>query len=85
MKNDMIFIPICLAVDDLNWLLSAKILIIIPAYNEEKNILKTYTKIQDFNNQNGTNYDVIVINDCSTDKTLKICKENNYPYLSCCR
>ena len=61
--------------------MSAKILIIIPAYNEEKNILKTYTKIQDFNNQNGTNYDVIVINDCSTDKTLKICKENNIPVI----
>ena len=61
--------------------MSAKILIIIPAYNEEKNILKSYTKIQDFNNQNGTNYDVIVINDCSTDKTLKICKENNIPVI----
>lgn len=61
--------------------MSAKILMIIPAYNEEKNILKTYTKIQDFNNQNGTNYDVIVINDCSTDKTLKICKENNIPVI----
>ncbi|WP_455682827.1 glycosyltransferase family 2 protein [Thomasclavelia sp.] len=59
--------------------MGAKILIIIPAYNEEENILKTYMNIRDFNNENGTNYDVIVINDCSTDSTLKICKENNIP------
>ena len=59
-----------------------KILIIIPAYNEEDCILTTYNKIMDYNVTHNTNYDVIVINDCSTDNTLKICEENNIPVIS---
>lgn len=59
-----------------------KILIIIPAYNEEANILKAYKKIIDYNKKYNTNYDVIVINDCSTDATLQICKRNNIPVIS---
>ena len=58
-----------------------KILIIIPAYNEEANILKAFNKIKKFNTENNTTYDVIVINDCSTDSTLKICLENNIPVI----
>lgn len=58
-----------------------KILIIIPAYNEEENILKTYNGITQHNEEQGTNYDVIVINDCSTDNTLKICMDNNIPVI----
>ncbi|MBQ3422249.1 MAG: glycosyltransferase, partial [Romboutsia sp.] len=46
-----------------------KVLIVIPAYNEEKNILRVYNSIMDYNKKNKTNYDVIVINDCSTDGT----------------
>ena len=59
-----------------------KILIIIPAYNEEENILKTYTKIKEYNKKNKTNYDMIVINDGSTDNTKKILKENNIPHIN---
>ena len=59
-----------------------KILIIIPAYNEEENILKTYTKIKEYNKKNKTNYDMIVINDGSTDNTKKILKENNIPNIN---
>ena len=59
-----------------------KILLIIPAYNEEECILSTYDKINKYNQENSTNYDVIVINDCSTDDTLKICKENKIPVIS---
>lgn len=59
-----------------------KILIIIPAYNEEECILTTYQKIVNYNKEYGTNYDVIVINDCSTDRTLNICQENNIPVIS---
>ena len=58
-----------------------KVLIIIPAYNEEANILKAYNKIIKYNKDNNTSYDVIVINDCSTDNTLKICIENNIPVI----
>ena len=59
-----------------------KTLVIIPAYNEEESILNTYKEIIDYNKKYNTHYDVIVINDCSTDKTLEICKTNNIPTIS---
>lgn len=62
--------------------MTEKILMIIPAYNEETNILKTYNKIREFNERHNTNYDVIVINDCSTDNTYNICIENDIPVIS---
>ena len=55
-----------------------KKLIIIPAYNEEKNIKNVITNI----NENAKDYDYIIINDCSTDNTEKVCKENNFNYIS---
>ena len=58
-----------------------KVLLIIPAYNEEDNILKTYKTIINYNKINGTNYDVIVINDGSKDKTKQILEENNIPHI----
>ena len=58
-----------------------KVLFIIPAYNEEASILKTYKQIEDYNKKNKTNYDVIVINDGSTDKTEKILCENNINHI----
>jgi glycosyltransferase involved in cell wall biosynthesis len=59
-----------------------KTLIIIPAYNEEKNILKTYKSIIDYNKKNKTNYDVIVINDGSTDNTKLVLEKNNIPHIN---
>lgn len=61
--------------------MKAKVLIIIPAYNEEKNILKTYNSVINYNKKFKTNYDVIVINDCSTDSTSSICHDNNVPVI----
>lgn len=58
-----------------------KILLIIPAYNEEKAIKKVYNGIIDYNKKNKTNYDVIVINDGSKDNTEKILVENNIPHI----
>ena len=58
-----------------------KILIIIPAYNEEENILKTYNSIIEYNKKNNMNYEVIVINDGSTDKTEEILIDNNIPHI----
>jgi len=48
-----------------------KVLVIIPAYNEEKVIENTV------NNLVNTTHDVdyVIINDCSKDNTLKICRE----------
>ena len=54
-----------------------KKLIIIPAFNEEKNILNLIKSI----NQDMSDYDYIVINDCSTDGTKRIQEENHCIYL----
>ena len=51
-----------------------KALIIIPAYNEAQNIEKVITDIK----KNTKNFDYIIINDCSTDKTKEICETNRY-------
>ena len=54
-----------------------KPLIIVPAYNEELNIEKT---IKDLTTN--TNYDYLIINDCSKDKTKEVCERNNFNVLS---
>lgn len=59
-----------------------KIILIIPAYNEEANILKTYQKIIEYNKKNKTNYEVIVINDGSKDNTQKILEDNEIPHIN---
>ena len=59
-----------------------KILLIIPAYNEQDNILNTYEKIKEYNKENKTHYDVIVINDGSKDKTEEILISNKIPYIT---
>ncbi len=50
-----------------------KVLIIIPAYNEELNILKTVEKIVNIKSNDAIDY--IIINDGSTDKTQEICQK----------
>lgn len=55
-----------------------KVLLIIPAYNEEENILNTCNKIKEFSDE----LDFIVINDGSKDNTLKILKENNLNHIN---
>ena len=58
-----------------------KILIIIPAYNEEESILKTYKSVINYSREAKIKLDVIVINDGSTDRTEEICINHNIPYL----
>ena len=55
-----------------------KTLLIIPAYNEEENILNTCNKIKEFSNE----IDFVVINDGSKDNTLKILQENNLNHIN---
>lgn len=55
-----------------------KILIIIPAYNEEKSILKVVENIQ----RHFPKADYIVINDCSKDSTEKVLVENGLNHLN---
>jgi len=59
-----------------------KVLLVIPAYNEEANILHVYNSIINYNKVNKTNYDCIVINDGSSDNTLSILKEYQIPYVN---
>ncbi|MDD2203520.1 MAG: glycosyltransferase family 2 protein [Bacilli bacterium] len=56
-----------------------KILLIIPAYNEQYNILDTVTSITKSKLKNKVDY--IVINDGSKDKTGLICDENNINHI----
>lgn len=59
-----------------------KVLIIIPAYNEELNIKNTVEKVKSVSKKSEYTIDYIIINDGSTDKTLDICRENNYNFIS---
>ena len=56
----------------------SKILIIIPAYNEEANIEKTIAGI----NNSKVKVDYIVINDGSSDKTKDILAKNNFSHIN---
>lgn len=58
-----------------------KVLLIIPAYNEEQNILNTINQIKSFSNE----IDYIVINDGSSDETRKILQENNINHINLIR
>lgn len=48
--------------------------VIVPAYNEEKRIIETLQKAQDFFDKKGDVYEVIVVNDGSSDKTVEVVK-----------
>lgn len=61
------------------------ILIIIPAYNEQDNILHTYNELIKYKQKNLLNFDILVINDGSNDKTQEILNTNNIPNLNLCR
>ena len=54
-----------------------KVLIIIPAYNEELNIERVVSNLT----ENFPNYDYVVVNDGSKDNTALICKEKGYNFL----
>ena len=48
-----------------------KVLVIIPAYNEEKSLKGLLDRLTDACPE----YDVVVVNDCSSDNTLNVCKK----------
>lgn len=54
-----------------------ELLIIIPAYNEELSIERVVNHIMtDF-----PEYDYVIVNDGSTDRTAKVCRKNGYNYI----
>lgn len=58
--------------------MKTKRLVIIPAYNEAGNIVKTVEDVK----KNAPSFDYVVINDCSKDNTLAICKDRGYNVVS---
>ncbi len=53
-------------------MIQMKKLVIIPAYNEKDSILFTIKDIE----ENASDFDYVIINDCSTDNTMDICQYN---------
>lgn len=51
-----------------------KVLIIIPAYNEDKSLNRVIEHLKNTCPQ----YDYLIVNDGSTDRTKKICRKNRY-------
>lgn len=58
--------------------MKSELLIIIPAYNEEENIENVVTFIREKYKQ----YDYVVVNDGSKDRTAEICRKNGYELLN---
>ena len=54
-----------------------KILVIIPAYNEAENIVHVVNHML----ETAPQYDYLVVNDGSTDSTLRLCRRENFQYL----
>lgn len=57
--------------------MKSKILIIIPAYNEEENLVNVVDNII----ENYSDYDYVVVNDGSIDNTRNICIKKGYNYV----
>lgn len=55
-----------------------KKIIIIPAYNESESIRSTIEEIK----EKAVEFDYIIINDCSTDDTKKICEDMQYTIIN---
>lgn len=59
-----------------------RLLVIIPAYNEQENILKTVTHLTDTALPNCFEADYLVVNDGSKDNTLSILSQNKLKYIN---
>lgn len=59
-----------------------RVLLILPAYNEEETILSTVQQIRSAQMPQGLEVDYVVINDGSTDRTEQICRENHIRCIS---
>lgn len=55
-----------------------KKLVIIPAFNEAESIVETVRDIR----ENAPEFDFVVINDCSRDRTLEVCKKQHIKVLN---
>lgn len=55
-----------------------KVLVIIPAYNEEKNLERVVSHFRRVCPQ----FDYVIVNDGSTDQTENVCRQNQFHYIS---
>ena len=51
-----------------------KISVVVPVYNEEGNVRELHREIKEVCEKNSYQYEIIFINDGSTDKTDEICR-----------
>ena len=59
-----------------------KVLLILPAYNEEETIVSTVGQVRAASFPEGMQVDYVVINDGSTDRTEALCRQNGIPCIS---
>lgn len=57
--------------------INLKTLVIIPAYNEEESLKATVDRLS----AAVPHVDFIIVNDGSSDGTVRVCRENHYPFL----
>ena len=55
-----------------------KTLVIIPCYNEQDSIVRVINNLR----ENAPDADYLIVNDCSTDNTEKILRENGFNYIN---
>lgn len=61
--------------------MAKRVLVIIPAYNEEKSICQVVKGLQDKSTED-MQVDYIVINDCSTDATASVLQEHKIHHIT---
>jgi glycosyltransferase involved in cell wall biosynthesis len=59
-----------------------KVVVVIPCYNEQDNVLKLYNEIKNTEFSFNVIVEPIFINDCSTDNTKVILEKNNIPHIN---
>jgi glycosyltransferase involved in cell wall biosynthesis len=57
--------------------------VIIPAHNEEKRLPKTLEQVFDFLQQQKYTFEVIIVENCSTDRTLEIAQTFEHKHPNC--
>ena len=54
-----------------------KVLLVIPAFNEEDSLESTIRSIEETSSE----VDFLIVNDGSSDRTVEVCRKNQYPFL----
>lgn len=62
--------------------MSKRILVIVPAYNEQESIENVYNALLKYSKGDGYELDALVVNDCSKDNTLEVLRKIKAMHLS---